>query len=67
MTYYRLYCFGGDGKIEAAEWIEATADEDAIMIARAHRPNSKCELWDHDRLVDRIQPQQPSATSETRT
>jgi hypothetical protein len=67
MTCYRLYCIGSDGKIEAAEWIEATADEDAIMIARAQRPNSNCELWDRARLVARIQPQQQSSTSERRT
>jgi hypothetical protein len=63
MTWYRLYCVGGDGKIEAAEWLEATADEDAIMIARAQRPNSSCELWDHDRLVARVAPQPAAKTS----
>jgi hypothetical protein len=58
MTYYRLYCVGSDGKIEAAEWIEAASDEAAAMIVRSLRPNSICELWDHARLVARITPQQ---------
>jgi hypothetical protein len=58
MTYYRLYGVGGDGKIEAAEWIEASSDEGAVVIARARRPHLTSELWDHARLVARISPQQ---------
>jgi hypothetical protein len=61
MTYYRLYCVGGNGNIEAAEWIEASVDEDAMMIARARRPTSICELWDHGRLVARLPQQGPKA------
>jgi hypothetical protein len=61
MTYYRLYCVNGGGKIEAAEWIEASNDEDAIMIARARRPTSTCELWDHGRLIAHVPRQGPMA------
>lgn len=62
MTYYRLYCVGGDGKIVAGEWLEARTDEDAVMIADSRRPTSQCELWDHTRMVARLHPQptQPS-------
>jgi hypothetical protein len=61
MIYYRLYCVGGDGGIEAAEWIESATDEDAIMIARARRPTSTCELWDHGRLVAHVPQEGPMA------
>ncbi|MFL6793958.1 MAG: response regulator transcription factor, partial [Sphingomicrobium sp.] len=61
MTHYRLYSVDGLGKIEAAEWIEASADEDAIMIARARRQLLDCELWDHGRLVARLPKEGPMA------
>jgi hypothetical protein len=54
MTYYRLYSVGGHGKIEAAEWVEASSDEHAIMIARARGSALNCELWEHGRLVARM-------------
>ena|SRR5947209_17330339 len=61
MTYYRLYSVGGDGRIDAAEWIEASSDEHAIMIALARRQLLDCELWDHGRLVARLPRQGPMA------
>jgi hypothetical protein len=37
MPEYRLYCLGGDGKIEQRHDIEAKTDEDAVMIARSKK------------------------------
>ena len=45
MADYRLYCLDGAGKIEAAEWIAAASDEDAIMIAKSMKKELNCELW----------------------
>ena len=67
MTYYRFYSLGGHGKIEAAEWVQASTDEDAIMLARARRPSLDCELWDHGRLVARMPRRGPVAFFVPRT
>lgn len=61
MTYYRLYSVGGDGGFEAAEWIEASNDGDAVVMARDLRPTLTCELWDHGRLVARLPQKGPMA------
>ena len=49
MAEYRLYCLDGAGRITRAEEIEATGDEEAIMIARALKKRVRCELWQRDR------------------
>lgn len=54
MSDYRLYCLDGLGKITAAEWIEATGDAEAVMVARSLKKNVKCELWCGGRLIARI-------------
>lgn len=54
MSYYRLYCLDSAGKIESADWLEAQSDEDAIMQARHVGLHRSRELWDHDRVVARI-------------
>jgi hypothetical protein len=59
MPEYRLYCLGGDGRIESRHDIEAESDEDAIMIARAKKLPVKCELWERARKVAVIAPCQP--------
>ena len=51
MSEYRLYCLGGDGKIEAAEEITASGDAEAIMIAKSMKKPVKCELWERGRMV----------------
>jgi hypothetical protein len=56
MTEYRLYCLDGAGRITRAEEIEATGDEEAIMIARALKKGVRCELWQRDRRVAEIAP-----------
>jgi len=54
MPNYRLYCLDGNGKIAAAEWIEAADDASALTAARALAKPVECELWLRNRLVDRI-------------
>ena len=60
MPEYRLYCLDGIGKITAAEWIDATGDAEAIMIARALKKDVACELWCGSRLIAKI-PASPAA------
>ena len=54
MTDYRLYCLDEHGKIAEAEWIEASSDYEAIVIARAKRLSVNCELWEGSRLVANV-------------
>jgi hypothetical protein len=51
---YRLYCLGGDGKITAADWIDAESDEAAIAVAREMKKSVDCEIWNGNRLVARV-------------
>ena len=56
MANYRLYHIDGAGKIETAEWLGATTDDEAIDQARAQEVHSSIEVWDRHRLVVRIGP-----------
>jgi hypothetical protein len=52
---YRLYCLDARGQISMAEWIDAADDQDAIRQAQALKQNAqKCEVWDGNRLVARL-------------
>lgn len=55
MPEYRHYRLDGAGNISSAQWIEAADDADAIRKARELNIPSDCELWDHARLVARIE------------
>jgi hypothetical protein len=59
MPQYRLYCLGGDGKIESRHDIDTQSDEDAIMVARSKKLPVKCELWDRGRKVAVIDAHRP--------
>jgi hypothetical protein len=55
MASYRLYCLDGAGRISLADWIEADSDDHAIAQARViKRGAQKCEVWQLNRLVARI-------------
>jgi hypothetical protein len=56
MPEYRLYCLGGDGRIEGAEQIAAAGDAEAVMLARAMKKAVKCELWQAGRMVAILEP-----------
>jgi len=55
---YRLYRLDGAGKIVSAEWLSAADDEDAARQARDGELRSTVEIWDRNRLVVRIDPNQ---------
>jgi hypothetical protein len=55
---YRLYCLDARGQISMAEWIDAEDDQDAIRQAQASKQDArKCEVWDGNRLVARLDSQ----------
>jgi hypothetical protein len=58
LANYRLYCLDRNGKIAAAEWVEAVDDAAAIAAAHALAKPTICELWLNNRLVEQIPPAQ---------
>ena len=54
MPAYRVYCLDGAGKVWAAEWIEAEDDASAMEIAQGMNRAVKCEVWQGQRLVGRV-------------
>ena len=56
MRSFRLYRLDGAGKITGADWIEADAEESAIVEARERIAKGSFELWDGQRLVAREAP-----------
>jgi len=58
---YRLYRLDGAGKITSAEWIEALADADAVSEATTRAQSGSFELWEKDRLIERVRAQRPPA------
>jgi hypothetical protein len=50
---YRLYRLDGAGKIDTADWIEASDEELAISRARERLPRGGFELWHGRKLVCR--------------
>jgi hypothetical protein len=50
---YRLYRLDGSGKIDSAEWIEATSDEAAVAHGRDRFVDGGFEIWLGQRLVRR--------------
>lgn len=62
MKEYAIYCLAGDIRLVAAEWIEASSDEDALATAAALRRGVKREVWQGDRLVGQIE-MDPDAAS----
>jgi hypothetical protein len=56
MASYRLYCLDGVGKVMSAEWIDADDDKAAVEAAMKFVDGYSYELWDHSRLVMRLDP-----------
>ena len=55
MASYRLYCLDRQGKITAAEWLEAEDDASALAATRALGKPMACELWLRNRMIDRLE------------
>lgn len=62
MSAYRLYRIDGAGRFSTAEWIEADDDQAAVAAVVAGGASDRYELWQRDRLVARIGPDQPAAS-----
>ena len=56
MPSYRLYRIDGAGSIMSADWIEAADDEEASRLAREQVPQGAAEIWERNRLVARLGP-----------
>jgi len=54
MPAYRVYRLDGRGKVEAAEWIEAETDAEALQIAGDRNYCPPCEVWERDRFVGKV-------------
>jgi hypothetical protein len=54
MPAYRVYCLDGAGRVWAAEWIEAEDDAAATKSARQFKTAVRCEIWQGQRLVGRV-------------
>lgn len=53
MPTYRIYRLDGVGNIEAADWIEAGGDDEAVRQAQDRAGDGRFELWERERLVTR--------------
>ena len=54
MSNYRVYCLDGMNKVASAGWIEAADDEAALERVKQEHDGYKCEVWDGQRLVARL-------------
>jgi hypothetical protein len=54
---YRLFCMDCFGKVTSIEMIQAASDEEAVQIAHEMDLGINCEVWEHQRLVARIERQ----------
>ena len=56
---YKVYCLDQAGRIaSAAEHVEASSDDEAIVLVRSRIPHFNCEIWKGNRLVSRVHAQQ---------
>lgn len=54
MLRYRIFCHDGAHKLASAGWVQAEDDEAAISQVRERHDGYKCEIWDGQRLVARL-------------
>jgi hypothetical protein len=52
---YRVYCYDAVNKLVTADLIKAASDEAAIASVEADGFGTKCEIWDGNRLVARLE------------
>ena len=56
MAQYRLHCLNKAGGFAKAYEIEAASDEEATNKARKLKLPVVCELWEHSRMVAKLEP-----------
>jgi hypothetical protein len=55
MTSYRLNLFDGGSRLSLADWIESENDAEAVAKARCLQDGAvRCEVWEGNRLVERL-------------
>lgn len=60
---YRLYCFDVARKAVSADFLHASSDEEAMAHAQANCAALKCEIWDGERLVGRLDDKRSTSPS----
>ena len=55
MASYRLYRLDGVRRVASGEWIEADDDRAAIEAATEKLDGERCEVWQGQRLVARLE------------
>ena len=58
---YRVYCYDSVQKVVSSDLIEASSDDEAIAKAEAAGFGTKCEIWQGDRLVAKLEAQRRQA------
>jgi hypothetical protein len=54
VSNYRIYCLDGLNKVASASWLEAEGDEAVLERVKELHDGYKCEVWDGQRLVARV-------------
>lgn len=58
---YSYYCLDGAGQLHDAEWFYADSDEDAVAKIKVEHADATYEIWQGDRLVEKLPPKLRSA------
>ena len=58
---YRIYCYDSVRNVVSSDQIEADSDEEAIAKAEAAGFGDKCEIWEGDRLVAKLEAERRQA------
>ncbi len=58
---YRVYCYDSVRNLVSSDLIEASSDEDAVAKAEAAGFGTKCEIWEGDRLVAKLEAERREA------
>lgn len=58
---YRIYCYDAVNQAVSADVIEAASDEEAIAAAQDAGLGTKCEIWEGDRLVAKLEDERSAA------
>jgi hypothetical protein len=67
LRYFRIYCMDGANHIRRAEGIRASGDEQAIKAAEKIRGHQQCEVWEGERLVERLGIERTAGTADQAT